>query len=72
MLSVLATIPKEFGGLEGNVIYIDTESAFSAARLVEIASNRLPDYFSDAHKIEKLTQSISIYFIQTTEALLER
>ncbi|XP_061756414.1 DNA repair protein RAD51 homolog 2 isoform X3 [Nerophis ophidion] len=33
MLSVLATLPKELGGLDRSVIYIDTESAFSAERL---------------------------------------
>lgn len=32
MLSVLATLPKCMGGLDSGVIYIDTESAFSAER----------------------------------------
>lgn len=32
MLSVLATLPVSMGGLDGTVIYIDTESAFSAER----------------------------------------
>lgn len=32
MLSVLATMPKSEGGLDSSVIYIDTESAFSAER----------------------------------------
>ena len=34
MLSVLATLPYDRGGLDGSVIYIDTEAAFSATRLV--------------------------------------
>lgn len=32
MVSVLATLPVSMGGLDGAVIYIDTESAFSAER----------------------------------------
>ena len=32
MLSVLATMPRQLGGLDGAVIYIDTEGAFSAER----------------------------------------
>jgi len=33
MLSVLATLPQDRGGLDASVIYIDTEAAFSATRL---------------------------------------
>ncbi|XP_036887581.1 DNA repair protein RAD51 homolog 2 isoform X2 [Sturnira hondurensis] len=33
MMSVLATLPTSMGGLEGAVVYIDTESAFSAERI---------------------------------------
>ncbi|KTG43721.1 hypothetical protein cypCar_00013594 [Cyprinus carpio] len=33
MLSVLATLPRSMGGLDSGVIFIDTESAFSAERL---------------------------------------
>lgn len=33
MLSVLATLPRDGGGLDAGVIYIDTEAAFSATRL---------------------------------------
>ena len=32
MLSTLASLPPELGGLGGSVLYIDTESAFSAER----------------------------------------
>ena len=32
MLSVLATLPRGLGGLDAGVVYIDTESAFSAER----------------------------------------
>ncbi|XP_036981780.1 DNA repair protein RAD51 homolog 2 isoform X4 [Artibeus jamaicensis] len=33
MMSVLATLPTSMGGLDGAVVYIDTESAFSAERI---------------------------------------
>lgn len=32
MMSLLATLPTNMGGLDGAVIYIDTESAFTAER----------------------------------------
>jgi DNA repair protein RadA len=38
MLSVMAQLPKSQGGLEGNVIYVDTEGTFSPERVYRIAS----------------------------------
>lgn len=40
VLSVTAQLPKEKGGLEGNVIYMDTEGTFSPERVYQIASKR--------------------------------
>jgi DNA repair protein RadA len=37
-LSVTAQLPKEHGGLEGNVAYIDTEGTFMPERVYQIAS----------------------------------
>ena len=42
MLSVMATLTKEQGGLNGGVIYIDTEATFSPSRLATIAESRYP------------------------------
>lgn len=39
-LAVMATLPEDWGGLGGGVVYIDTESTFSPSRLVEIARCR--------------------------------
>jgi len=73
MLSVLATLPTQLGGLGGEVIYIDTENAFSAKRLVEIAQHRFPEHFpKDSPNITSLTQSVHVIFIQTSEDLLEK
>eukprot|EP01102_Stenamoeba_stenopodia_P019210 TRINITY_DN7185_c0_g1_i2.p1 TRINITY_DN7185_c0_g1~~TRINITY_DN7185_c0_g1_i2.p1 ORF type:complete len:446 (+),score=89.76 TRINITY_DN7185_c0_g1_i2:28-1338(+) len=46
MLSVIATLPRALGGLDGGVIILDTETSFSAERLLEIASNRFPFHFN--------------------------
>ncbi len=38
MLCVMAQLPLEKGGLDGNVVYIDTEGTFMPERIFEIAS----------------------------------
>ncbi len=38
MLSVMAQLPLEKGGLDGNVVYIDTEGTFIPERIFEIAN----------------------------------
>ncbi|XP_029820188.1 DNA repair protein RAD51 homolog 2 isoform X1 [Manacus vitellinus] len=72
MLSVLATLPLSMGGLDGAVIYIDTESAFSAERLIEIAGNRFPDYFDSDEKVFCMTRSIHLYRELTCCSVLQR
>lgn len=39
-LTVTAQLPREQGGLEGNVIFIDTEGTFSPERIYQIASKK--------------------------------
>ncbi|MDG6928165.1 MAG: DNA repair and recombination protein RadA [Nitrososphaerota archaeon] len=39
-LSVVVQMPKEKGGLDGSIIYIDTENTFRPERIAEIAENR--------------------------------
>ena len=36
MMSMIAVLPSDKGGLGGSVIFIDTESAFSAERYVTL------------------------------------
>lgn len=38
--SVMCTRPKEEGGLDGDVVYIDTEGTFNAHRVAQIAESR--------------------------------
>ena len=75
MLSLLATMPIEIGGFAGRVIYIDTESAFSATRLVEMAQARFPDYFHGENKEERLltlVQNVFIEFPSTCSNLMNK
>ncbi|XP_015720315.1 DNA repair protein RAD51 homolog 2 [Coturnix japonica] len=71
-MSVLATLPVSMGGLDGAVIYIDTESAFSAERLIEIAGNRFPTYFDSDEKLFCMTSSIHLYRELTCDSVLKR
>ncbi|XP_022097891.1 DNA repair protein RAD51 homolog 2-like isoform X4 [Acanthaster planci] len=72
MLSVLATLPAAMGGLDGAVAYIDTESAFSAERLVEVARCRFPVHFSCDEAYIALTSRIHVYQESTCCSLLAR
>ncbi|XP_043373351.1 DNA repair protein RAD51 homolog 2 isoform X3 [Dermochelys coriacea] len=72
MMSVLATLPISKGGLDGAVIYIDTESAFGAERLVEIAEHRFPNYFGTEEKLFSMTRSIHLYRELTCDSVLKR
>ncbi|XP_077178645.1 DNA repair protein RAD51 homolog 2 isoform X6 [Paroedura picta] len=72
MLSLLTTLPSSMGGLDGAVIYIDTESAFSAERLVEMAQHRFPHYFATKEKLISMPSSIHIYRELTCDSVLKR
>ncbi|XP_019625719.1 PREDICTED: DNA repair protein RAD51 homolog 2-like isoform X2 [Branchiostoma belcheri] len=72
MLSVLATLPCEMGGLGGAVVYIDTESAFSAERLVEVAQDRCPHHFSNDDAFYKLTSQVYVHKTPTCSDLWNR
>ncbi|KAM5273625.1 DNA repair protein RAD51 homolog 2 [Ctenodactylus gundi] len=72
MMSVLATLPTSMGGLEGAVVYIDTESAFSAERLIEIAESRFPTYFNNEEKLLVTSSKVHLYRELTCEEVLQR
>lgn len=71
-LSVLATLPVEHGGQGGDILYIDTEGAFNAKRLLEIAQCRLPKHFSDKESLRRLASSVHIHLVQSCKALMNR
>nr|XP_011724744.1 DNA repair protein RAD51 homolog 2 isoform X8 [Macaca nemestrina] len=72
MMSILATLPTHMGGLEGAVVYIDTESAFSAERLVEIAESRFPRYFNTEEKLLLTSSKVHLYRELTCDEVLQR
>ncbi|XP_053241181.1 DNA repair protein RAD51 homolog 2 isoform X1 [Podarcis raffonei] len=72
MMSLLATFPTSLGGLDGAVIYIDTESAFSAERLLEMARHRFPDYFATEEKLVLIANRIHLYREFTCHSVLKR
>jgi RAD51-like protein 1 len=46
-LAVAAAAPKSVGGLDGGVVFIDTEQKFSGVRLAEIARAKFPSVYGD-------------------------
>lgn len=54
-LSLLATLPTCYGGLNGRVIYFDTESKFSSRRMIEIGENAFPHIF----RLEGMAQKMA-------------
>ncbi|XP_042366637.1 DNA repair protein RAD51 homolog 2-like [Plectropomus leopardus] len=72
MLSLFATLPKSEGGMDSDVIYIDTECAFSAERLVEIAQSRFPDYFSCREKVLQMAGRVHLFRELTCQDVLNR
>ncbi|KAM8781576.1 DNA repair protein RAD51 homolog 2 isoform 2-T5 [Rhynchonycteris naso] len=61
MMSVLATLPTDMGGLEGAVVYIDTESAFSAER-----------YFNTEEKLLLTSSKVHLYRELSCDEVLQR
>ncbi|XP_050014403.1 DNA repair protein RAD51 homolog 2 isoform X7 [Alexandromys fortis] len=72
MMSILATLPTNMGGLEGAVVYIDTESAFTAERLLEIAEARFPLYFNTEEKLLQMSSKVHLHRELTCEGVLQR
>lgn len=59
-LSLLASLPKTYGGLGGKVIYIDVESKFSSKRLIEIGFNSFPELFCMKGMAEEMAGRIIV------------
>ncbi|XP_049626409.1 DNA repair protein RAD51 homolog 2 [Suncus etruscus] len=72
MMSVVATLPTGLGGLDGAVAYIDTESAFSAERLIEIAESRFPSYFDNEEKLLLTSSKVHLYRELSCDEVLQR
>ncbi|GFU59892.1 DNA repair protein RAD51 homolog 2 [Nephila pilipes] len=70
MLSILVSLPKPMG-LGTQVIYIDTESAFCAERLKNMAQKRFPSALKEEKEVAQFLQRILIHKISSTTALKE-
>lgn len=71
-LSVLAAMPVELGGLDGRVIYIDTEKKFRPERLLQIAKSRFPDHFTSDQVLQQLAARVLMVQPDTVSELMLR
>jgi RAD51-like protein 1 len=60
MLAAMMGMPVAVGGGGGGVLYIDTETKFSSARLVEIAVARFPHSLRTDADVEELTSRVVV------------
>ncbi|KAK3093286.1 hypothetical protein FSP39_013652 [Pinctada imbricata] len=72
MLSVQATLPTTEGGMGGAVLYIDTESAFSPERLMEVAKEKHPHLFMSQESLVTVGQRVLVDVQQTCAGLIKR
>nr|XP_051226358.1 DNA repair protein RAD51 homolog 2 isoform X2 [Lolium perenne] len=59
-LALLATLPECYGGLNGRVVYIDTESKFSSRRMIEIGQKSFPQVFRQEGLAQKMAGRILV------------
>ncbi|KAK5818240.1 hypothetical protein PVK06_023174 [Gossypium arboreum] len=59
-LSLLASLPRNYGGLDGRVIYIDVESKFSSRRLLEIGLRSFPEIFQMKEMAQEMAGRILV------------
>lgn len=70
--SVMCTRPQDEGGLDGHVIYIDTEGTFNAHRVAEIAESRgydVKDVLSKIHVARVMTSSQQVLIMDKVNEL---
>ncbi|KAK3137639.1 hypothetical protein QOZ80_5BG0455020 [Eleusine coracana subsp. coracana] len=59
-LALLAALPECYGGLNGRVVYIDTESKFSSRRMIEIGQTSFPQIFRQEGLAQKMAGRILV------------
>ena len=62
--------PAQAGGRGAGVIYVDTEGAFTADRLVEVAQARFPDLAADPAGINATAVRVRIVLADTSACLM--
>ncbi|XP_054713304.1 DNA repair protein RAD51 homolog 2-like isoform X2 [Uloborus diversus] len=71
MFCILAAMPTTHDGLNGNIIYIDTEAAFCSKRICQIALNRFPHLYNDEGSVIALLEKIKVYRAMSSDVLTE-
>ncbi|KAH9325977.1 hypothetical protein KI387_006155, partial [Taxus chinensis] len=71
MLSVFAAMQKNHGGLDGNVVYIDTEHKFNSGRMIEIAKSSFPDIFCKEGVLQELAARVMVLQLTSLTELTE-
>ncbi|OMO67559.1 hypothetical protein CCACVL1_20451 [Corchorus capsularis] len=59
-LSLLASLPTKYGGLDGRVVYVDVESKFSSKRLLEIGLRSFPEIFQMKEMAQEMAGRILV------------
>ncbi|CAL9777285.1 unnamed protein product [Musa acuminata subsp. burmannicoides] len=59
-LALLAALPTCYGGLNGRIIYMDTESKFSSSRLIEIGKSSFPHIFQSEGLAQEMAGRIVV------------
>ncbi|GLT43264.1 hypothetical protein SLA2020_172270 [Shorea laevis] len=59
-LSLLASLPTSYGGLNGRVIYIDVESKFSSSGMIEIGITSFPGLFQQKEMAQGMAGRILV------------
>ena len=72
MLCLLACLPVDMGGSGVRALYIDTEAAFSAHRLVGMARARCPGQITTLDDISRVAERISVCRELTCKNLTQR
>ncbi|CAN1198718.1 DNA repair protein RAD51 homolog 2 [Linum perenne] len=65
-ISLLASLPIPYGGLDAHVIYIDVESKFSSRRMLQIGATCFPEIF----KMKTMAKEIKVSVLQRQVKLL--
>jgi len=56
----------------GTCIWVDTENAFDAPRLLAVAQHRFPDIYADYEALRSLAQAVEVWVVSSARDLEER
>ncbi|XP_078430250.1 DNA repair (Rad51) family protein isoform X3 [Wolffia australiana] len=70
-LSLLAALPSSFGGLDGRVIYVDTEAKFSPQRIIEIGINSFPQIANAVGVLKEIAGRIEVMRPSSLDEFME-